>query len=237
MVSKSASISLLQSAGELSLNELASISQHAKELSPEDLLKLEATLRLDVESEFDARFLAGHLARQSWAMCSALEQALDQWLLDENLHQELFLQVYGAAFPDKVEDLKHDLEARNHGVAFEPIQHLMDSEFEVLCLLSYDELATVKAYRALLPQYRLLGPSMTPLLDLVVRDEGQHYAIFARILRAQYPTRLSEAADQVDKIRSNEGTPYGSTFVLDHDCDDWTDSIFDETVVQLKRAL
>ncbi len=237
MVSKSASISRLQSAGELSLTELASISQYAKDLSPEELFDLESTLRLDVESEFDARFLAGHLAKQSWAMCPAFEQALDQWLVEENLHQKLFLQVYGAAFPDKFEGLKRDLMERDHGVAFEPIQHLMGSEFEVLCLLSYDELATVKAYRALLPQYRLLGPSMSPLLDLVVRDEGQHYAIFARILRTEYPTRLSEAADQIDKIRSNEGTPYGNTFVLDHDCDDWTDSIFDETVVQLKRAL
>lgn len=237
MVSKSTSISRLQSTGELSLTELASISQYAKELSSEELFEVESTLRLDVESEFDARFLAGHLAGQTWTMCPALEQALDQWLVDENLHQKLFLQVYGAAFPGKVEGLKRDLIGRDHGVSFEPIQHLMGNEFDVLCLLSYDELTTVKAYRALLPQYLSLGPSMSPLLDLVIRDEGQHYAIFARILREQYPTRLVDAAEQIDKIRSSEGTPYSNTFVLDHDCDNWTDSIFDETVVQLKRAL
>lgn len=237
MVSKSAALQKLQLTGALSASDLVSIAQHAKLLGEKERVELEATLRVDVESEFDARFLAEYLGTRDWPMTEALRVTLQRWLIDENLHQKLFLQVYEAAFPDTYETLLQDLLGRDHKVVFGPLEHLMGDEFEVLCLLAYDELSTVKAYQALIPQYLQLGPSMGPLLYMVIRDEGRHYAAFARLLRSQHAGRISESAAQIEKIRAAEGTPYANTFVLDHDCDDWTDTILDEAVSQLKRAL
>ncbi|MFT5198644.1 MAG: hypothetical protein ACI87O_001302 [Planctomycetota bacterium] len=237
MLSKTASIIRLQSARALSPSDLASIAQHCARLGAEDRLDLEATLRLDVQSEFDARFLAEHLAKQQWTLSAPMSEALEHWLVDEELHQMLFLQVYKAAFPARYEDLQRDLAQLGQNVVIEPLKQLMADEFEVLCLMAYDKLTTVKAYQALLPQYFLLGPRMEPLLRMVIRDEGRHYATFARILRMHHAQRLSETPAQLEKIRSNEGTPYANTFVLDHDCGIWTDFIFDRSVSQLKRAL
>ena len=237
MASKSPSIAELQSARALSASDLDSISRHSALLSVAERAELEATIRLDVQSEFDAGFLAQHLAQQSWDLSEPLKAALDQRLVDEELHQALFLQVYEAAFPDLAGELGENLARRDQDVSFEPLKPLMGNEFEVLCLLAYDELTTVKAYQSLLAQYRRLGPSMTPLLRLVIRDEGHHYATFARILRTHHADRIGEAAAQIEKIRANEGAPYANTFVLDHDYGIWTDPIFDRSAAQLKRAL
>jgi hypothetical protein len=116
-------------------------------------------------------------------------------------------QVFEAAFPPRFEDLQRDLAQRAQGVAFEPLKHLMENEFEVLCLMAYDEDTKVQAYQSLLPQHFMLGPSMVPLLPLVIRDEGRHCAIFARILHIHYAQRLSETQAQLEKKRAIEGTP------------------------------
>ncbi|MFT4646825.1 MAG: hypothetical protein ACI9X4_000028 [Glaciecola sp.] len=78
---------------------------------------------------------------------------------------------------------------------------------------------------------------MEPLPRLVIRDEGRHYATFARILRTHYAQRLGEPPAQLEKIRAHEGIPYANTFVIDHDDGIWTDFIFDRSVFQLKRSL
>ncbi|MFT4646824.1 MAG: hypothetical protein ACI9X4_000027 [Glaciecola sp.] len=126
-------------------SDLASISQHCARLGAEDRSDLEATLRPDVQSEFDARFLAEHLAKQPWILFAPMGVVLEQWLVDEELHQLLFLQVYEAAFPARFEDLQSDLAQRHQDVAFGPLKHLMEDEFEVLCLMAYNELTTIKA--------------------------------------------------------------------------------------------
>ncbi len=227
----------LQAQGGLSDSALRSIAEHASRLGEEERAELDSTIRLDVQSEFDARFLAEHLKGQDWSMTGAMAEALELWQEDEELHKSLFLQVYGAAFPERIGELRQNLVQRDQGVAFEPLKHLMGDEFEVLCLLAYDELATVKAYQALLPQYFKLGPGMEPVLKLVIRDEGRHYATFARLLREHHAGRMGETTAQIEKIRASEGTPYANTFVLDHDYGVWTDSIFDRSVNQLMRAL
>jgi len=231
------SISRLQAQRALSSSDLRSISLHAALLGDAERDELETTIRLDVQSEFDARFLAEYLTEQSWEMSSAMATAIEQWLVDEELHKSLFLQVHEAAFPDRIADLRKDLLQRDRGVTFEPLKHLMRDEFEVLCLLAYDELATVKAYQVLIPQYMQLGPSMEPVLKLVIRDEGRHYATFAHMLRKRHANRLAETPALIERIRASEGTPYANTFVLDHDYGIWTESIFDRSVSQLKRAL
>ena len=48
---------------------------------------------------------------------------------------------------------------------FGPIAHLFRDEFTILCLGAYDELATVRAYRANLPKYEKLGPEFRERSD------------------------------------------------------------------------
>ena len=199
---------------------------------------LEAVLAADVESEYDARFLAAHLRRRLPSMGPAFRRALETWERDEELHYTGFAVIYRAAFGQSAAAHGERMAARAADVDFEPLGHLIEDEFAVLCLLAYDELATVRAYRGHRSDYRPLGPSAERFVAEVTADEGRHAANFMRLLRSQHPHRLGEVPRAVERIRATEGTAYANTFVLDHDGDDvWSDAIFDEAAELLVRRL
>ena len=199
---------------------------------------LEAILAADVESEYDARFLAAHLRRRLPSMSPAFRRALETWERDEELHYTGFAVIYRAAFDRSIAAHAERMAARADGVDFEPLGHLIEDEFAVLCLLAYDELATVRAYRAHRDDYPLLGEAATQFVAEVTADEGRHAANFMRLLRVEHAHRLGEVRRHVERIRAAEGTTYANTFVLDHDGDDvWSDAIFDEAAELLVRRL
>ena len=115
--------------------------------------------------------------------------------------------------------------------------HLFGGEFEICCLLAYDELATVRGYHVNLDLYDRLGPEFGSFVRGVIADEGRHWGAFMELLRTSHRDRLGEAPDVIARIRAAEGTPYRATFVLDHDEALYTDEIFDDAARVLLRTL
>ena len=200
-------------------------------MAPEARGRLEATLLDDMVTEYDARFLVAFIRTLPIEFSSDFQEVFDQWADEEQAHHAAFRRVCELFRPG----LQADLEARQPD--FSGIAHLFGSEFEILCLLAYDELATVRGYRGNLELYDLLGPGFGAFLRRVVADEGRHYASFRGLLLQGHGDRLAEAPAVIRRIRGADGTPYRATFVLDHDDPIYGEEIFDETARVLERHL
>ena len=200
---------------------------------------LRGMLWADLSSEYDARFLEAYLADGALPLGALFRSTLARWARDEAEHQVGFELVYQATFCEPQGELEARLATRRAGVDFAPLEHLLVDEFHLTCLLAYDELATVRAYRANLPRYALLGPEVLRFVQSVTADEGKHYAAFLHVARTEHPQRLAEGAEIVTRIRGTEGLAYANTFLLDHDDADpvWSDAIFDDAARILTRAL
>ncbi len=210
------------------------VGLHAARLSKPDREALEEVLFLDLSSEFDARFYSIHVRQLGIELSSAFLNFEPEWARDEAKHMDGFRRTLKAGFGWS-EQRMAELNGRRSN--FEPLAHLFRDEFAILCLSAYDELATVRAYLGNMHHYRKLGPAFLRFLRSVIADEGWHYSRFLDVIRKQHAHRLGEARSMVQEIRSAEGTPYASTFVLDHDDDVWSDAIFDEAEQVLLRAL
>ncbi len=196
--------------------------------------RLLAALRDDMVTEYDARFLVEYLDGLEIPLSDEFRGVLARWYRDEVRHFSSFRCVVEALVG---EDAEPDLNARTPD--FAKVAHLFESEFEILCLLAYDELATLRGYRGNLPLYDLLGAPLGDLVRRVIGDEAGHYAGFRALLIEKHAHRLDEVEDVVRIIRASEGTPYQATFVLDHDDPVYGDHIFDDAarvlVAQMRR--
>lgn len=216
-----------------------SVRASASALEPLARRGLRAMLWADLSSEYDARFLKDHLETEGVALGEGFRRALAVWAEDEQEHCAGFREVYHAAFGTPLPQLDAELARRASEVDFAPIAHLMEDEFSIACLFAYDELATVRAYRANRERYELLGKELVQFVAEVTADEGRHFAAFLRLLRDEHTSRLVDAPAVIDRIRASEGVAYANTFVLDHDEDDpvWTAEIFDDAARVLRTHL
>jgi hypothetical protein len=212
----------------------ASVAEHAARLAPSDREALRQILYYDLTSEYDARHYSAYVHGLDLELSDAFLEMERLWAVDEARHYEGFRRVHSSALGWGEDDFARLSERR---ADFGPIAHLFRDEFTICCLGAYDELATVRAYRANLPLYDLLGPELASFIREVVGDEGWHFSRFLRVIRDEHAPRLGEAAAVVREIRETEGTPYGFTFVLDHDDEVWNDGMFDEAADVLLRRL
>ena len=200
-------------------------------LPAETRQRLEATLLDDMFTEFDARFLVAFVQGLTIDFSDEFRAVFAHWAEEEEAHFVAFGEVCGLFRSDLDEELA------DRRPDFSGLQHLFGSEFEILCLLAYDELSTIRGYRGNLPLYDLLGPEFASFLRGVVADEGAHYAAFRQILRRRHQASLPEAPRVIRRIRNAEGTPYRATFVLDHDDPIYGEAIFDEAAQILEHQL
>lgn len=208
----------------------ASIAPHAARLTSAQRDRLRPILWEDVASEYDARFFTAHVRGLPIALTPAFLQVESLWARDERRHYQGAHCAYRAVHGwTPREDTR--LAARR--ADFEPLAHLFGDELSILVLCAYDELCTVRAYRANLPSYDLLGPLFGKLMRAVAADEAWHYSRFLDLLLTQHGERIDEALDWVRCVRATEGVTYANTFVLDHDDDVFDESIYD----QAERAL
>jgi len=198
--------------------------------------ELGAVLYPDLFSEYDARYLSRFL-HEHGSLSPEFLAAERSWACDEELHYRGFRAVYAALFGRTEADVDAEMAQREAGVSFAPLAHLFEDEFTIACLLAYDELATVRAYRANRATYAALGPEVALFARRVTADEGRHYRNFFRLIRDRHADRIPEVDAVLARIRACEGVPYGRTFVLDHDDDVWTEEIFDESAAALRRHL
>ncbi|MFP6665572.1 MAG: hypothetical protein VCC00_15375 [Deltaproteobacteria bacterium] len=209
----------------------AQVAERLAALDPATRGRLRATLRDDMETEYDARFLTAWVRQLPIEFSPEFLELFDHWDREEGEHFTAFRDVC-ALFLD---DLEPALAARRPD--FGAIAHLFSGEFEILCLLAYDELATVRGYKGNLELYDRLGPVFGGFVRSVVADEASHYAGFRRLLRARHAHRLSEAPAIIRRIRAADGTPYRATFVLDHDDPVYGAALFDEVAHVLEQQL
>ncbi len=204
---------------------------HAEDLPASELEKLEPILREDVLSEYDARFLSAYLHGKGLPFTSRFRLAEERWREDEERHYHHTAEVYRELYGLDPE-LLADRRAR-----FEPLEELFDDELSILVLLAYDELATVGAYQANLEAYGRLGPAYREWVRALVADEAWHYAMFLAVLRDAHGDRLDQAEESLERVIAYEGTPYGATFVLDHDDPVFTPGLLERTARLLRRHL
>lgn len=209
----------------------ADVRPHARALSPEDHARLEPVLREDVLSEYDARFLSAHLAALELDLSPEFQAAERLWAADEERHHRVTLEVFEEHWgldPEALTGRRPD---------FAPLADLFEDELTLLVLFAYDELATVRAYRANLPLYAKLGPAYLGWARALVADEAWHYAAFLEVIRGVHGHRLAEAPEHLDRVLAHGGTPYGATFVLDHDDPVFTSEILAGAERALRRHL
>lgn len=196
--------------------------------------KLRAALCDDMVTEYDARFLVDYLEQSPLRFSPLFRETLERWEEDEVRHHRSFRRIYESCF-GAAESVLQDRYSD-----FSAIAHLFEGEFEILCLLAYDELATLRGYRGNLPLYDLLGHGLGSFVRRVIGDEARHYAGFRAVLLAEHAHRLGEVAGVVARVRTTEGLPYRATFVLDHDDPVYGDHIFDDAarvlVEQMEKA-
>ena len=218
--------------------ELAnSVAQHTRGMTAAELDAIHELLYPDLFSEYDARFLSRELHRLDLGFSDQFLDCERVWAFDEELHYQGFRTAYGAAFRRTAGELDLEMGARRSAVDFAPIADLFEDEFSVACLLAYDELATVRAYRANRENYARLGPAMSAFVDLVTGDEGRHYRNFFKLIAEGHAHRMADFDRVIQRILECEGVAYGNTFVLDHDGDVWNDGIFEESAAVLRRHL
>lgn len=213
---------------------LASVDAWGPRLSGEERDALEHVLWEDVTSEYDARFYGAWLAELPVRLGPRFRALEREWALDEERHHVGALRIYRRLFGWPRERARALRERRPD---FGPIAHLFEDEFAIACLGAYDELATVRAYRANLPHYDRLGPALGGYVRSVIADEAWHYHRFLDLLRSDHAARLDEGAEAVRRIRASEGIAYGNTFVLDHDDPVFTRAILDDAARVLARQL
>ncbi len=209
----------------------------ARGLAPRARAELRPILWADMTSEYDAYFLAEHLAALPFPFSPGFEAAFARWAQDEERHYLGFRLAFETLFPLERDHLDDKLTQRRASVDFEPLSDLFTDEFRIACLIAYDELATVRAYRANRAYYAQLGPDFARYVAEVTADEGLHFASFLSVLRAHHRHRFGEAQEVIRAIRATEGLAYANTFVLDHDDDVWSEAIFDEAAGILLRRL
>lgn len=211
-----------------------SIEPYAQRLSAEEKVQLEDVLRWDLLSEFDARFFSTHLRSLGIEFTPAFDEIEREWARDEERHYHVFRAAYDTVIGMNAE-FEAELEAREAN--FAPIAHLLEDEFSIACLGAYDELATVRAFRANIANYDKLGPEFGKIVRRVIADEARHYHGFLTVLKTEHGHRADEAGATIRRIRETEGTAYGNTFVLDHDDPIFTDAIYDEAEAILLRHI
>ena len=211
----------------------ASVAEHAAGLSAELEADLRHSLWEDVASEYDARFLGDWLAGLGFEFSAGFRAAVKTWECDELGHHLCSRAAWVAAFGQQRE-LDQRLGARRPD--FAPLAAFFEDEFTILCLLAYDELATVRAYRANLPLYAHLGRPFLALMRRIMADEARHYASFLSVTRSEHPQRAADAGRVISSLRA-AGAPYAATFVLDHDDPVFTSDLLDETARILRAHL
>jgi hypothetical protein len=179
----------------------------------------------DASTEYDARFLTAWLRdkeRKEGPFSASFWATHDLWASEEQRHFAGLFTVLVALFPEC--DWRDQLDRRS--ADFTHLESLLGDEFSILVTGAYDELVTVRAYRANLHVYGQVGPEFLRFVHLMIADEALHYARFLRCLQVEHKSRAPQAQSIVRSARLAAGrAPYGATFLLDHTDPEYTDEL------------
>lgn len=182
-----------------------------------DLVELEDTLWDTAESEYDARFLYKYLEPDLADFSDAFRNYLGVWMQDEDAHYCGFRHLYSLAF--EMPPTQIDFEMAKRRPDFSRLSKPLHDEFQLLTMLAFDELVTVKAYKKEYALYDALGAQKTGhFIRRVAWDEAAHYADALAILRDQHVSRLDEVPALLRRILDFDfdQRDYRATFLFDH---------------------
>ncbi|MFT5081065.1 MAG: hypothetical protein ACI84E_001723 [Planctomycetota bacterium] len=213
----------------------SALTREARQFRAQDFEALPAVQKLflrdllwnDASTEYDARFLTDWVREQdAQGACfsSAFWQTHDLWAAEEQRHFEGLFAVLTGVFPE--EDWRAKLADRS--ASFEHLESVLQDEFSILVTSAFDELVTVRAYRANLHVYGLVGPRFLDFVQLMIADEARHYARFLQRLQQDHSNRATDAKVIIRGARAiSAAQPYGATFLLDHEDPEYTLKLLD----------
>ena len=214
--------------------------------APRELEALVDLLWNDASTEYDARHLTEHLRRVDGGgepFGAAFWRAHDLWAVEEEHHFEgllVALEVLvgecarGAALevvpgeqpPPAGVTWRGLLARRSYDPA--PLADVLVDEVGVLVCGAYDELVTVRAYRANLHVYDRLGELFGRFVRAVIADEAAHYARYLEVLVQEHPAALDQVPARLELVRATGAVaPYGNMFLLDHHGPEYTEELCD----------
>lgn len=174
---------------------------------------LRDVLGQDVSSHCDARFLSP-LLRERVPELSADSRTLEGvWAHDEEAHFSAFVEVCS-----RLVDCDHEVDAVPAASVpeFSAPEPLLADEFRIGCLGAYDEFTTERPFTAFLALRSQLDPKLARFVRQVIADGARHYCQLLRHVQ-QGPRQRSDLDAILTELRKVEGTPYATTFFLDHD--------------------
>jgi hypothetical protein len=122
---------------------------------------------------------------------------------------------------------------------FSPLESYLVDEFSVCVVIAYDEVSTTKAYKMDFNLYRSLGiPNLYSWIKQVTGDEARHFFNIVKVLKLNYPERLDEVPDPVERLIEHEhnGSDYRGTFVMNREGDYYTTDFLEDCRKRILRA-
>lgn len=211
------------------------------ERSPKDRAALAELLWYDTSTEYDARHLTHLLESRRVDFSPAFWAAHGRWAAEEERHHAGFLAVLEALFGESAggsESLTWRARLATRRPEPRALAAALEDELDVLLAGAYDELVTVRAYRANLETYDSLGQVMARFVRLVIADEAGHYASFLELLQRQHRSQLDQAPERLARLRRMmDPEPYGGVFLFDHQGPEYTRALTDRAEAILLRQL
>ena len=179
----------------------------------------------DLVTEYDARLYSAFLHGSDISFTDAFRRVEKAWADDEDVHHQGFANAYRDRYgPDDLDQLGQ------RQADFGPIAHLFEDEFAVCVLNCYDELVTLRGYRANRHIYAPLGPDFGRFVDGVIADEARHFGNYLWVIRTCHQDRVPDAERVLDRVFESTWAEYMATFVLDHD-----DPVYDDAMMREAR--
>ncbi|RVU35758.1 hypothetical protein EOI86_10835 [Hwanghaeella grinnelliae] len=171
----------------------------------------------DVATEYDARHLYDFLQDDLKSWPQEIAGFLSAWLEDEENHYLGLRQLLSAVTEESQESIHSRMRQRKPD--FSALEPFLDTPFEFLVALAYDERVTVQAYASDYALYDSLDASAGRWVRHANRDEATHYRNAVALLRGLYPNRKADVPGVLARLVAHDEArgPYKATFILDHD--------------------
>ncbi|MBK5010590.1 hypothetical protein IAE33_002450 [Pseudomonas sp. S60] len=182
----------------------------------------------DMNSEFDSKHFLLYLMRRSDLTLSDdfLEFAC-LWHLDEQNHYRGLRKINSVLYG--IPESKIDEFVASRQPDFTSIDQFLIDEFSILLSIAFDEVTSTRAYRQDFPLFDSLGPRcLSVWVRNAAKDEAAHYGNAIRLLKLSHRRRFNELPALLDRIVNFETAKdfaYHSTFLFDHDTDDFSQAL------------
>jgi len=196
---------------------LGTVPFQSSSVSEDERSKLVSLFETDASTEYDARHLFTRITPYLPDWPSEVLSYMTRWELDERNHYLGLRRLWSVASGHPESEL--DKRFLERVPDFGSIEEFLNDPFCLMVALAYDERVTVQAYATDYQVYDSLGLLPSRWIRLTSRDEAYHYRIALKILQREFRERMEEVPSLLERLLAHDlsRTPYGSTFLLDHD--------------------